>query len=148
MKKLISWIAGGSETAEKLADAAIKSGDALIYTDEEKSKTAERQRDLYFRFLELSRDESSIKSITRRVLAFAVIGQWLALINLAAGLGVWGALAETKQPAEAALFVFGLIQDMFWFVFAVGTFYFGAGIINQVSKGAGGGRKDGAGREI
>ena len=124
---LFSWFQKGGEQVEKITDAVIKSGDALFYTAEEKEENAAKRRDLYFKFLELSRDENSIKSVTRRVLAFAVIGQWLLMLNVAMGLYLFGL-------TEQATFVFSMIQDVFWFVFAVGSFYFGADIMRSFKK--------------
>ena len=124
---IFSWFTSGGAQVEKITDAVINTGDALFYTDEEKSATAEKQRELYFKFLELARDENSIKSITRRILAFAVIGQWLLMLNVCVGLYLFGKI-------EAAGFVFDMIKDIFWFVFAIGSFYFGAGILNKIKR--------------
>ena len=124
---IFSWFTSGGAQVEKITDAVIYTGDALFYTAEEKSATAEKQRELYFKFLELSRDENSIKSITRRILAFAVIGQWLLMLNVCVGLYLFGKI-------EAAGFVFDMIKDIFWFVFAIGSFYFGAGILNKIKR--------------
>ena len=124
---IFSWFTSGGAQVEKITDAVINTGDALFYTDEEKSATAEKQRELYFKFLELARDENSIKSITRRILAFAVIGQWLLMLNVCVGLYLFGKI-------EAAGFVFDMIKDIFWFVFAIGSFYFGAGVLNKIKR--------------
>ena len=133
---LFGWFQKGGAQVDKITDAVINSGDALFYTEEEKAEAAQERQRLYFKFLELSRDENSIKSITRRIIAFAVIGQWLLFLNICVGLYLAGAFTDgdKSQYFGAAGFVFDIIKDMFWFVFAVGSFYFGAGIINNMAK--------------
>jgi hypothetical protein len=124
---LFSWFQKGGEQVDKITDAVVKSGDALFYTAEEKEENAAKRRDLYFKFLELSRDENSIKSVTRRVLAFTVIGLWALMLLMTLGLAI-------GNQMEKAEFVLGLMSDNFWFTFAVGSFYFGADIVRSIKK--------------
>jgi hypothetical protein len=121
---ILKWFQGGGAAVEKITDAVIKSGDMLVFTDEEKAIGRAESRAMYMKFLELSRNENSIKSITRRIIAFAVIGEWLLLLNIAVGL----VLAGKPDLAEP---VFVVLAEIFWLVFAIGSFYFGAWTLDK-----------------
>ena len=124
---LLKWFTTGGEAVEKVTDAVINAGDALVYTDEEKEIDQQKRRELYFKFLELSRDESSIKSVTRRILAFAVFGHWFLFLDIAV-------ICKLMSRDDMASFFFTMGADMMWIVGAVASFYFGTQFIKAHHK--------------
>lgn len=141
--KLLDWFTSGGKNVQKITDAAIASGDALIYTEEERAATAEKQRELYFKFLELSRDENSIKSVTRRIITFAILAEWFMFLNLAALfklIQLWFVLFSKLPEEELTLTVAALggmadwsidvVIALLWIIGAVVSFYYGANILN------------------
>ena len=117
-----SWFVSGGKTVEKLTDAVINTGDALVYTEEEKAEDAAKRREMWFKFMDMARDETSIKSVTRRILAFLVFLHWFAFLDVALALY----LLDRKEDANL---VFQMAADMYWIVFAVASFYFGAHLL-------------------
>jgi len=113
---MLSWFTGGGKQVEKVTDAVINGMDAVFYTDEEKAEDSKARRELWFKFMELSRDESSIKSVTRRVLSFLIIGHWLLFMDAALVFYVLDDIAKAKMAFE-------LSTSMLWIVGGVGAFY-------------------------
>lgn len=111
------WLMSGGKTVEKITDGVINGADALVYTDEEKAADRAKRSELWFKFMEMARDESSIRSVTRRLLAVVIIGHWLLYLNISLGLYLF-------DETEKATHVFGLAGEMNLLVAGVGAFYF------------------------
>jgi hypothetical protein len=108
----------GPEAAEKVLDAGIRGLDALVFTNEEKSAARQKLSDTWLETQKVLQAETSIRSVTRRIIAFAVIFPFVALIMFAAGVYPW-------RP-EYSKFLIDLAQGQFgWLVVTVATFYFG-----------------------
>jgi len=123
----VSWFTGGGKQVDKVTDAVINGIDAVFYTDEEKAADTAKRSALWFKFMELSREESSIKSVTRRIIAILVMVHWLLFLDVAAVLYLLD-----KQPQAKA--IFDLSNSMLWIVGGVGAFYFGAHLLRQAKK--------------
>lgn len=118
------WFSSGSKAAEKVLDASIRGLDALVFTDEER---AELNKQLGAQWLELQKvigNESSIRSVTRRVIACAIIFPFIALVIAAA--------IAYPYSASYAAFLVSLAESKFgWLVLGVGGFYFGPYLISR-----------------
>jgi len=78
---MISWLTGlfgsskSTDTVVETAAKGIYNGlDALFFTDEEKAEFRQKQAETVIKFAEIAYDENSIRSVTRRWLAFMVVG--------------------------------------------------------------------------
>lgn len=123
----VSWFTGGGKQVEKVTNAVINGVDAVFYTEEEKAEDSKARRQLWFKFMELSRDESSIKSVTRRILSFLIIGHWLLFMDAALIFYAIGEISKAKMAFELA-------ASMMWITAGVAAFYFGAHLIRQGKK--------------
>ena len=112
------------DVIEKSVDAVIKSGDMLVFTDEEKSVAAQKTLDWLLEF----HKASSGSQIARRYIAVMVVLVFLALVIACA---VFVGFSHT-ETAEALL---GLITDtLVWPVSVIMVFYYGAGMVKDTYK--------------
>ncbi len=124
---LFSWFKAGPEAAEKVLDAGIKGIDALVYTDEEKAGARQKLLDQWIDLQKHLGQETTVRSITRRVIAFASIGAYILLIVLAAAVYLW--------LPEYAKFLIDLAEGKFgWIVLTVVGFYFGPPMLQRLTK--------------
>jgi len=131
---LWGWLTG-VKTADKAMDTInnvtdhVASGlDKLFFTDQEKAQISIETAQLHLKFIELTLNESSIRSITRRVLAWAIMTVFLSLLVISAG--VW------KFDAEWARFIFNCASQTYELVLLVAFFYFGYFAVSSVVKKA------------
>ena len=104
----------GPEALGKSLDAVIKTGDALVFTQEEKAERNEKTLEWYFKFMQAT----SPSHIARRVLAFLVAGSFIIMLFL----GVALQLAGLDERAE---FVFRTLEVVLYAPFnVVMSFYF------------------------
>jgi len=122
----LSGFLTGAKAAEKVLSIAERSGDALAFTQEERAE-------LWLESQKVFAQENSPRSISRRVIAWAIIGQCLFMLNvsvLLVGLGRSEDVGALAELAEA--------YYLNWaFVTAIG-FYFGEHVVGKIF----GGRKD------
>lgn len=122
---ILKWFSSGPEAAGKVLDAGIKGLDALVFTDEER---AELNRKLGAQWLELQKvlgEETTVRSVTRRMLALLVVCPFVAL--------VLGCAAAYPFDKEYAKFLLELAQSQFgWLVMGVAAFYFGPHMIQRL----------------
>jgi hypothetical protein len=125
---MFGWFNAGPDAAGKVLDAGIKGLDAMVFTDEER---AELNRKLGENWVELQKvlgSESTTRSVTRRVIAFAVIFPFVGLILAAV-------VAYKFDPAFSQ-FIIDVADGKFgWLVVGVGGFYFGPHMLGRM-KGA------------
>lgn len=135
---LFNWITSGGKQVEKITDAIINTGDALVYTEEEKAEDRaedmKERRAIWREFMKNTREESSIRSVTRRVIAVAVMGHWLLFLDIAVGSYLWEFYSSDNPNYGAANAIFDLADSMLWIVGGIGAFYFGAHLIRSRSK--------------
>tara|TARA_R100001530_G_C4313059_1_gene153594 strand:- start:1125 stop:1550 length:426 start_codon:yes stop_codon:yes gene_type:complete len=131
----VSWwskIFPSTKSAEQLVDAAVKTGDAIWYTDEEKAQAQAQMRDWYIKLLGAMQPFN----VAMRALAFIVGGIWV--IHLIASTAMYMLAvficapdAEVCRAAMAAASIdkqlSSHINDPFYLVMA---FYFGAAGVN------------------
>lgn len=125
---LFSWFTGGSKVAEKVLDAGISGIDKMFFTKEEKAEFYAKLGNQWVDMMKVLQGESSIRSITRRVIAFAVIFTYIPLVLAAAGVYLW-------YP-EYSAFLLAIADGKFgWLVITIGSFYFGPYMIQRLLTG-------------
>ena len=135
---MIDWLFGGSSTAEKVIDTATASVrgignwiDEQQFTEEEKAAYREKAFEQHMRFMEITRQENGIRSVTRRVMSWAIVATVLFLVLLATGFSIAGQEHVVGSIVEVA--------SKFWMgesFLAVIAFYFGLQAI-RANKGGG-----------
>ncbi len=120
----IDWFKAGPDAASKVLDAGIKGIDALVFTDEEKSAARQKMVDSWIDLQKSLGEETSIRGVTRRALAFAVVLPWLTM-NIAA------AVIYPLYPTYSA-FLMDVAEGKFgYLVIGVMMFYFGPFMISK-----------------
>lgn len=131
----MSWwtkIFPSTKSAEQLVDAAVRAGDAIWYTEEEKAQAQAHMREWYIKLLGAMQPFN----VAMRALAFIVGGVWAThlilstvLYMLAVGLcdpsATYCAASVAAQSIDNQLTKH--INDPFYLVMA---FYFGAAGVN------------------
>jgi hypothetical protein len=129
---LLTTLFGTPKVVNTVADT-VKAGvgmiDEAFYTDQEKAQNALKTWDVWLNIQKTTAQENSIRSVTRRILAWMIIGVFLLLVVSACGLYYWF--------PEWSAYIGTTISEtqLGWLVLAVGTFYFGTyGIGTLVKK--------------
>ena len=121
---LLQWFSGGADAAGKVLDASIKGIDALVYTDEEKAVARQKLADQWLELQKALGEETTVRSVTRRVLAVLVVVPFVMLILAAAAIYPFS--------IEYAKFLLELASSQFgWLVMGVAAFYFGPYMLNR-----------------
>jgi hypothetical protein len=122
-----TWLMSGGKMAEKAADAVINTGDALFFTEEEKSVASAKKLDWALKYLQTT----SGQNLARRVVAFGVVGLWVTLILIACVSGYWN-----HEKGSYSVWLFKILEDVVNqpFMIIVG-FYFMTGLIRAGRTG-------------
>lgn len=78
------WFIPGSAAASKVLDSAIKGVDELVYTDQEKAEARQKLLDNWVELQKSLGAETTVRSITRRILAVLILVPFVLLILMAA----------------------------------------------------------------
>ena len=116
------------DTACDLATTAAKGIDAIFYTDEEKAEARKAAFDQWLEAQRTLQAESSVRSITRRVLAFAFCGSFLGLLV--------GGVCLFRIDPEWGRLCFDVAKELSSTALAVVVFYFGPTMISRAVKDA------------
>ena len=114
------------DTAANVVNGAVSGIDALFFTEEEKSKASLEVVELWLKMQDVTANENSARSITRRYLAFGFLSLFILLILF--GTGIW------KWYPEWAAFVFSVVKSISNIILAIVIFYFGYFGIKEVLK--------------
>lgn len=112
------------DIVKKSVDAVIDTGDALFFTDEEKSKANQKKLDWLLKFHEAS----SGSQIARRYLAVMFGMTFLSLVLLTAGFTAFGMFSIADQLLKL------LTDTLVWPVGTIIVFYFGSGYIRDMTN--------------
>lgn len=119
------------ETAGKVVDGVLSGVDKLFFTQEEKAEASQKAMDSIYNFIKTTMDESSIRSVTRRVLAVEVVSAFVFLLIL-------GALIYFIN-ADWAAHILACAKALSNLVLAISVFYFGpyqvGGMIKKIRDG-------------
>jgi len=114
------------KNSETLITGAVAGIDALVFTAEEKSRASLEAYQLWLKTQEVLASESSVRSITRRILAIMILGTFLGLLIAAA---VAYPISETY-----AAFLLSLASELSGLSLAIGCFYFGVHLLRGLGK--------------
>jgi len=127
-----TWFTG-AQTAEKALDTfdnltnKVAGGlDQLFFTDQEKAEVSVETMRMHLALIQATQTESSIRSVTRRMVAWGIIGTFMFQITFSAIIWRWN--------QEWAKWVFSLIQAYYELVLLVCFFYFGYFAVSSVVK--------------
>jgi hypothetical protein len=122
---ILKWFSAGSDAAGKVLDGAVRGIDALVYTDEERSAARQKMVDTWIDLQKSLGEETSVRGVTRRFLAFFAFVPYVLLLLSAACL----------YPGHQAYaqFLVDLAEGKFgWIVLTVVGFYFGPPMIGRM----------------
>ena len=124
----MSWLSGifSPDVVNKTVDAIVNTGDALFYTDEEKSAAAQKAIDTKLKMLPLFEPFK----IAQRYIAFGftlnfIVAFWVAVIFYAVG---------AQKLLDGFLLIVATFQ-LGWIMLAIIGFYFGGGFADSMKKG-------------
>ena len=135
LSAVVGALFGGDKTTEKtvdfVADTAKGIGtwvDERNFTEEEASQANQKVLDTVLKAVELTRDENSARSITRRYLAWSIMGCYLLAFILSISIGYFYPTFGNHVLAAVEKFQIGHLA------LAVGSFYFLASIVRYKTK--------------
>lgn len=97
----------------------------LIFTDQEKAELSQKTFETWLKVQEVTSSESSIRSVTRRILAVMILGTFLLFL-----LGA--AISWPLIPAWS-VFLLSLAKELSNLALAVAVFYFGYYGVKQIT---------------
>ena len=129
-----TWFTG-AKTAEKALDTVdnltnkIAGGlDQLFFTDQERAQISVETMKLHLALIQTTQTESSIRSVTRRMVAWGIMGTFMVLIIFSAFVWRWN--------QEWAKWILAIIGQFYELVLMVGFFYFGYYAVSSIVKKA------------
>lgn len=132
---MFDWLLGSSKSAEKVIDTgcglletAASGVDMMFYTDEERALAKTKAYELWLKTQETIRDENSIRSVTRRIIAvaFTAIFLFLCLSGVALAL-------ITNEPTNPC---FKMVSEISTIEGMIIVFYFGPTMIGRAISSA------------
>lgn len=121
------------ETAADTVSTAVKTGfgmlDSAFYTDQEKAADAKDATRIWLEIQKVIAGENSLRSITRRIIAWAFVAEFLLAFNVGLFCALFFESKVEKVVSIVAAFQLGYI------VLAIVTFYFGTYGIGQLLGG-------------
>jgi len=118
------------DIADKLVDGTVSGIDKLFFTDEEKAEMSQKGLELWIEIQKVTANESSIRSITRRILAIFIVGDFLLLLTASAAI--------YKFDPSWAQQIYNCANALTTLVLTIAAFYFGyyaaQGIIGQIKN--------------
>jgi hypothetical protein len=126
---IFSWISGGGDAATKVIDAVVKTGDALVFTEEEKSVANQKTLDWVLQYM----NATNAQNVARRMIALMVVGTWMFILIVACIAGYFG-----HEEGSYAVWMFDILNDVVAdpYNIIIG-FYFLTGAVRAWRSGAG-----------
>ena len=124
---LFSWIAGGGTLATKTIDAVIATGDALVFTDEEKSVANQKTLDWVLQYMAAT----NAQNVARRIIAIMVVLTWMVILLAACVAGYFN-----RTDSSYAHWLLEILKDVIAnpYNIIIG-FYFMTGAIRSWQSG-------------
>lgn len=124
---IFKWFNAGSDAAAKVLDGAVRGLDALVYTDEEKAEMRKKLGDQWVEVNKILTEETTVRSVTRRIMAVSIVFPFVGLITAAA--------IAWPFNQEYSKFLLGLADGNFGFMaLGVAAFYFGPYMMGYMKK--------------
>ena len=128
MLGIIKSIFASGDTSSKVVDGVLKAGDALVFTDEEKSQASQTRMEWYLKYLQATLPNN----LSRRFLAFMVAGVWVVLVITAAVLAILSALMDSAAAGIAAKSIADILGGYVMIPFGgIMAFYFATHLIRK-----------------
>lgn len=125
--KLFDWIFGVSNSAGKVLDGAIAGVDKLVYTEEEKADARTALLQHWIKLQETLGEETTVRGVTRRILAVLFCGAYVFLTVLAAAVWPW-----SEHWRNYANFLWEIANGQYgWITMTVVVFYFGPYVVER-----------------
>ncbi len=106
--------------SKKVIDSSIKGIDKLFYTNEEKA-------DYHLKFLAAYEPFK----LAQRLLALLVVGAYILVFLMAAGLMIWGGITGNHGITQTSADLIKLENDSLgWAIITILAFYFAGGTVN------------------
>ena len=115
------------DSADNMIDKVASGLDKLHFSEQEKTEYSIKAGDQYLEYMKTQTDQNSVRSRTRRVLAVALVLNFLGLLNASAVAYCLNKLELAKHLLTTA----GTLSSL---VLLVCTFYFGYYAISNVVK--------------
>jgi hypothetical protein len=123
--KFFEWITAGPRAAEKVLDAGISGIDKLVYTEEEKAEARGKMLDSWIKLQETLGEETTVRGVTRRILAVMFCGVYVLLTLVAAVVWPW--------MKDYANFLWEIANGQYgWITMSVAVFYFGPYVFERM----------------
>lgn len=123
--KFWDWLTAGPKAAEKVLDGAISGIDKIVYTEEERADAKAKLLDKWLELQAMLGEETSVRGVTRRMLALLFCGTYVFLTILAALVWPW--------MNDYASFLWEIANGQYgWIVLSVTVFYFGPYVIERM----------------
>jgi hypothetical protein len=126
LMKLTDWLFAGPKAAEKVLDGTIAGIDKLVFTEEEKNDARKEALAMWLKLQEMMGEETSVRGMTRRILAVMVVGVYIVLSLLSVAVWPW-----MKDWADFIWEVANAGQYG-WMTLTVVVFYFGPYVIERM----------------
>ena len=128
---LLSTIFAGPKSIDKAMDAAIATGDKLVFTKEEKAAHKAKMADWFLRYLEATQPQN----LARRFLAVIVAGLWAGMTALTVIVGIIEYLMGIPEMPIAG-WIYKVLKDIVLVPFGiVMAFYFAGHYLKQIANG-------------
>lgn len=147
VKAILSGSGSKGGQASEIVKSGINAIDAMVFTDQEKAgnaleigKQKLRWGDLALKSVEVAQGESTMRSMSRRYLAWGVfsLGAFLTLYSLFMRTLAVFWIKYSEELKEVALHSLKLLQIWWPIILAAGVFYFGAHLLGLVGSKKGG----------
>ncbi len=126
IKGAASFLTGSSKDVSKVIDGAMKAGDALFFTEEEKSVASQKKLDWMLDYMKATAPQN----VARRVIAFIIVGLWALLIIT---MGIAGGFA--RGPNTYSQFIFDTLKEVVLQPFSIVVgFYFLTQLVRSARK--------------
>lgn len=128
---LWAWLTGAEAVKQlpKAVDAIISTGDALVYTDEEKAGDEINRMKLALEWTQKTLMANGVQSVVRRLLAIAFCGELLLAFNIALFCAIQGKMeVVTRIINVVEAFKIG------WATITILTFYFGVHTLRWLTE--------------
>jgi len=121
---MFSWLFGNSSAAGKAMDAVINTGDALVFTDEEKSVANQKILDWKIEYAKNTQNQS----VSRRIITVAVCLLWVCV-------GIAALIAQALGATEFAKYSLKFLTDVVMQPFSIIiAFYFLSHVVGNAKK--------------
>lgn len=121
---ILGFFGGGGKAAETILDGAVNGIDKLLFTEEEKAEFRGKLADAWIKLQETLGEETSVRGVTRRIIAVGFAGFYLFMSTMA--IAFWPFYREYSN------FIWDVTNGTHGYItLAIVAFYFGPYFLMQ-----------------